>query len=40
MAQDCPYCGQWLSSGDLLQGYCWNCKRTVEPYTEREGGDS
>ena len=41
MAQECLYCGQWLSSGDLLQGYCWNCKRTVESGTGHatEGSD-
>lgn len=29
MATECTRCGQWLSSGDVLQGYCWNCKRVL-----------
>jgi len=38
MGRECPYCRRWLSSGDLLEGYCWDCKRTVSPAIDRDGG--
>jgi len=29
MPGECWNCGQYLSGGDLLEGYCWNCKNEV-----------
>jgi len=29
MATECPRCRQWLSGGDVIEGYCWNCKRVL-----------
>ena len=47
MPGECWNCGQWLSGGDLLEGYCWNCKIRVRSkdggypqYTDRGGGES
>lgn len=40
MGRECYYCDQWLSNGDLLQGYCWNCKRATRlDKSARNGGD-
>lgn len=35
MPGECWNCCQWLSGGDLLEGYCWNCKSTVR---SKDGG--
>jgi len=29
MPGECWNCGRWLSGTDLLEGYCWDCKRGV-----------
>jgi len=29
MGRECPHCDRWLSAGDLIEGYCWDCKREV-----------
>ena len=46
MGRECPHCRRWLSNGDLIQGYCWDCKATLnadgspyKPDNER-GGDA
>jgi hypothetical protein len=35
MGGECWNCGRYLSAGDLLAGYCWDCKALVRP---RDGG--
>ena len=35
MGGECWNCGRWLSGGDLLEGYCWDCKHTVR---SKDGG--
>ena len=35
MPGECWNCGRWLSGGDLLEGYCWDCKRQVRT---KDGG--
>jgi len=29
MGRECPRCGRWLSGGNLIEGYCWDCKRPL-----------
>ena len=45
MPGECWNCGRWLSGGDLLEGYCWDCKVGVRPTDggyphDENGGDS
>jgi len=40
MAGECWNCGRWLSGGDLLEGYCWDCKRQVRVKDAGYPGDS
>ena len=35
MPGECWNCGRWLSGGDLLEGYCWDCKACVR---SKDGG--
>jgi len=35
MGGECWRCGRYLSGGDLLEGYCWDCKAEVRP---KDGG--
>jgi len=36
----CPYCGQWLTVNDRLEGYCWNCKRDPHPTAPEDDSDA
>lgn len=32
MPGPCPYCDEWLSGGDMLEGYCWGCGHEIPDY--------
>lgn len=33
---ECWNCGQWLTSTEKMEGYCWRCNATVPYPDDRE----
>lgn len=36
MGRECWYCGTWLTGNELMEGYCWSCKRSTSVNTETD----
>jgi hypothetical protein len=36
----CPFCDQWLTATEWMEGYCWNCKKELRWVGVKEDGDA